>query len=147
MKRLFFLLTAMVVAAGAMAQGPQSPREHHNDRHGHGDSHRRPPMEQRYYECATPEQMQLVMDALNGQSFDDKKLEIAKLRVTIGYFCTDDMAQMATMFSFDDRRLEFLKYAYAYCLDKENYPTLRDSFTFQSNFDALLDYIYPNMRK
>ena len=87
------------------------------------------------------------MEVLGGQSFDDKKLEIAKLCVTIGYFCTADMAQMAKVFSFDDRRLEFLKYAYAYCLDKENYPMLRDSFSFQSNFDALLDYIYPSMRK
>ena len=104
-------------------------------------------MEQRYYDCASHEQMQAVMDALNGQSFDDKKLEIAKLCVTIGYFCTADMAQMATVFSFDDKRLEFLKYAYPYCLDKEQYPTLRESFSFRSNFDALLDYIYPNLRK
>ena len=147
MKRLFFLLALAIVAAGAMAQGPQGSRGRHNDRHGHGDSHRRPPMEQRYYDCASAEQMQAVMDALNGQSFDDKKLEIAKLCVTIGYFCTADMAQMATVFSFDDKRLEFLKYAYPYCLDKENYPTLRESFSFKSNFDALLDYIYPNLRK
>ena len=116
MKRLFFLFAVLVVAAGAMAQGPHGLRGHHNDRHGHGDSHRRPPMEQQYYECATSEQMRAVMDALNGQSFDDKKLEIAKLCVTIGYFCTADMAQMATVFSFDDRRLEFFKYAYAIVL-------------------------------
>lgn len=144
MRKLCIFLTVAIVATGAMAQGP---RGHHNDRHGHGDSHRRPPIEQRYHECASPEQMQAVMTALNGQSFDDKKLEIAKLCVTIGYFCTADMAQMAMVFSFDDKRLEFLKYAYPYCLDKENYPTLRESFSFKSNFDALLDYIYPNMRK
>ena len=144
MKRLFFLLAAVILTAAAMAQAPYG---RNNDHHRHGDSHRRPPMEQRYQDCASPEQMQAVMDALSGQSFDDKKLEIAKLCVTIGYFCTADMAQMATVFSFDDKRLEFFKYAYTYCIDKENYPTLRDSFTFKSNFDDLLDYIYPNLRK
>ena len=144
MKRLLFLLAAVILTAAAMAQAPYG---RHDDRHRHGDSHRRPPMEQRYQDCASPEQMQAVMDALSGQSFDDKKLEIAKLCVTIGYFCTADMAQMATTFSFDDKRLEFFKYAYTYCIDKENYPTLRDSFTFKSNFDDLLDYIYPNLRK
>ena len=36
MKRLFFLFAVVIVAAGAMAQGPQGPRGHHNDRHGHG---------------------------------------------------------------------------------------------------------------
>ncbi len=144
MKRLFFLLLVAVMAAGVMAQGHQ---DRHDDRHEHNDKHRRPPMEQRYYDCASPEQMQAVMDALNGQSFDDKKLEIAKLCVTIGYFCTEDLTRMATVFSFDDRRLEFFKYAYPYCLDKENYPLLRNSFSFTSNFDALLDYINPNQRR
>ncbi len=141
MRRLFIFLTAAMMSAAGMAQG------HHRDRRGHDDHHRRPPVEQRHVDCASPEQMQVVMNALNAQPFDDKKLEIAKLCVTIGYFCTADLARMATVFSFDDRRLEFFKYAYPYCTDKENYPMLRDSFSFKSNFDALLDYIYPNMRR
>ena len=36
MKRLFFLFALAIVATGAMAQGPQGSRGHHNDRHGHG---------------------------------------------------------------------------------------------------------------
>ena len=147
MKRFFYLLPVALVAAGAMAQGHQGRPGHHNDRHGHDEIHHRPPVEQQYIYCATAEQMNAVMNALNGQTFDDKKLEIAELCVTIGYFCTVDLARMATVFSFDDRRLEFLKYAYPYCLDKENYPTLGGCFTFQSNFDALLEYIYPTLRR
>lgn len=137
--RVFILLAVAMLAGSVMAQG------RHNDRPRHNDKHHHPPVEHRYNDCATREQMRVVMDALNAQSFDDKKLEIANLCVTIGHFCTDDLAQMATVFSFDDRRLAFLKYAYPYCMDKENYPGLRDSFTFKSNYDALIDFIYPNM--
>ena len=83
----------------------------------------------------------MVMQTLHAQSFDETKLEIARLCVTIGHFCTDDLANMATEFSFDENRLAFLKYAYPYCTDPERYPTLRDSFAFKSNFDNLMDAI------
>ena len=92
--------------------------------------------------CAPSEQMQLVIQTLKSQSFDEKKLEVAQLCVTIGHFCTDDMARMAAEFSFDDSRLAFLQYAYPYCTDRERYPMLKDCFTFQSNFETLMDYIY-----
>ena len=87
--------------------------------------------------------MRIVMQTMKNQSMDDKKLEIAKLCVVLGTFCTDDLARMAKVFSFDDNRLDFLIYAHLYCSDPERYPTLRDVFTFNSNFDKLLDAVYP----
>ena len=89
----------------------------------------------------------MTLQVVGNQSFDDKKLEIAQLCVVIGLFCTDDLAVMAKTFSFEDNRLAFLKFAYPYCTDPERYPTLRDSFSFSSNYDALMDYIYPDMRR
>lgn len=90
--------------------------------------------------------MQLVMQTMASQSFDERKLEIAQLCVTLGHFCTDDLARMAASFSFDENRLAFLKYAYLYCTDNERYPTLRDCFSFSSNFDKLMDAVYPPRR-
>ena len=49
--------------------------------------------------------------------------------------------------SFDDKRLEFLQFAYSYCTDPENYPMLREAFTFSSNYDKLMDYIYPHRKR
>ena len=89
--------------------------------------------------------MGMVMQTLRKQLSDDKKLEIANLCVTIGYFCTEDLARMASVFSFDDKRLDFLRYAYAYCTDKERYPLLKNCFTFSSNYDELMRYIYPGV--
>ena len=138
MKKLFlFCLTAMM-AIGMMAQ---PPRHHDHDRdHGHGHA------PQRHILCATPEQLSMTVHVIGQQSFDDKKLEIAKLAVTLGHFCTDDLARVAALFSFDDKRLAFLLYAYDYCEDPQNYPSLRDVFSFQSNYDELIRTIYPPRR-
>lgn len=125
MKRYLLVVIMCAVAIVAMAQ----PRHH-----------RRPP-------CATPEQMELVMKTLEKQSFDDQKLEISKLCVAIGTFCTRDLERMAKVFSFDDSRLEFFKFAYDYCSDPENYPMLKESFTFSSNYDKLIEYIHPEWKR
>lgn len=88
----------------------------------------------------------MTVQVIGQQSFDDKKLEIAKLAVTLGHFCTDDLARVAALFSFDDKRLTFLLYAYDYCEDPQNYPSLRDVFSFQSNYDELIRTIYSPRR-
>ena len=126
MKRYVFVALMSLLMVAAVAQ---PPRHHHRPR------------------CASPEQMQLVMKTLEKQSFDDNRLEIAELCVSLGQFCVGDLERMAKVFSFDDKRLEFLKFAYDYCTDPENYPMLRDSFTFSSNYDKLIDYIYPHHKR
>jgi hypothetical protein len=45
------------------------------------------------------------------------------------------------LFSFEDTRLEFAQYAYAYTLDLRNYYKLNDAFTFESSIDELNKYI------
>ena len=143
MKRLFILLAAAMMAAGAMAQPPHHHDPNHGPRHGHGPGHSHEPQ---HIICATPEQMTITLQVLEKQSFDDKKLEIAQLAVTLGHFCTDDLARMAQLFSFDENRLAFLQYAHAYCRDPQNYPALRDVFKFQSNYDELIRAVYPARR-
>ena len=140
MKKVFFLLTASLLTLNMMAQPPH----HHEPGRGHGHGHNH--ATERYITCATPEQMTMTLQVIGQQSFDDKKLEIAKLAVTLGHFCTDDLARIATLFSFDDSRLTFLLYAHEYCEDPQNYPALRDVFTFQSNYDELIHTLYPRRR-
>lgn len=135
MKRFILIALMAVVTMSGMAQ------HHHNDRGNHGRSGRH------HIECATREQMQMTMQVLEQQSFDDKKLEICKLCVTLGHFCTEDLTRMAAKFSFDDNRLQFLLYAYEYCEDPENYYALKDVFTFRSNFDTLMESVMPGYRR
>ena len=143
MKRLFIFLVAAMMAVGAMAQPPHHHDSNHAPGHGHGPGHSH---ESRHIICATQEQLSMTLQVLEQQSFDDKRLEVAKLAVTLGHFCTDDLARIAQIFAFDDRRLEFLLYAHAYCEDPQNYPALRDVFKFQSNYDKLIDTLYPRRK-
>lgn len=83
----------------------------------------------------------MSLQAIKNQSFDDKKLEIAQLCVTLGRFCTNDLERMARTFSFDENRKKFLSYAYYYCTDPQNYYTLRDVFEFRTNFDDMMDHL------
>ncbi len=153
-KKLLVLLIACMMTMGAAAQHypDRHPQPHPHpqavERHHHGDprvgrhDRRHEPQPMPPKPCATPRQMHMVMQTIKGQSFDDKKLEIAQLCVTIGQFCTDDLALMAKEFSFDEKRLEFLQYAYSYCTDRERYPVLQDCFTFRTNYDKLMQTIY-----
>ncbi len=135
MKKFFLLFMATVMATGLMAQ-----RMHQHERdYGHG----RTP---RAFICATPEQLSMTLQVVGQQSFDDKRMEIAKLAVTLGHFCTNDLAQVAALFTFDDSRLAFLLYAYDYCEDPQNYPSLREVFSFQSNYDTLIRTLYPGIK-
>ena len=135
MKKLLFIL---LLALSTVTAGAQH-RHDHNAPHDRGRG-------RNHIECATHDQMHMVMHTIGQQSFDDKKLEIAKLCVVLGHFCVDDLARIAGAFSFDDSRLTFLIFAYDYCEDPQNYFALRDAFSFRSNFDTLMDTVHPGHR-
>lgn len=158
-KKVLFVFAAVMVAVTMMAQPPrhhdQQREPQHHEQHHPGAGHEQCPghhgPEQGRCHAhqvvrATPEQVAMTLQVVGNQSFDDKKMEIAKLAVTLGHFCTEDLARIARLFSFDENRLVFLKYAHPYCVDPQNYPALRDVFAFQSNYDELMRSLYPSMR-
>ena len=108
-KKYFFLLAALMIAVSGMAQ-------RHHDGHDHGRDYGRGHGGRARVECATHEQMQMSMNVLEQQPFDDN-------------------------------RLKFLIYAYNYCEDPQYYYSLRDVFTFQSNFDTLMDTVMPGYNR
>ena len=142
MKKTLFVLMLSLVTVFGMAQGRHGGSRGNDRGHGRGPG-REYPHEVRQLPCATPEQMQLVLQVIDNQSFDDKKLEIGKLCVVLGHFCTNDLARIAEKFSFDDNRKAFLIDAYPYCVDPENYYSLKEVFQFRSNFDEMMEKTHP----
>ncbi|MBO6074494.1 MAG: DUF4476 domain-containing protein [Paludibacteraceae bacterium] len=139
MKRYLFAIALCLSAAICVAQPPRGGGHHpHHDRHDH---HPQPVVY-----CATPEQVAMTQQVMTDMSFDDKKLQVAKLAVCLAPFCARDLAQLASVFSFDESRLAFLQFAYPYCSDPEHYPFLRDVFSFSSNYDKLMQSIHPSHR-
>lgn len=137
MKKSIFVIMMALVSMVGMAQ-------HHSGKPG-GNGHNK-----EHYEvfrpappCASHDQVAMSLRVIEDQSFDDKKLEIAKLCVTLAPFEVRDLASIAAKFSFDDSRKAFLIYAYRTCCDPENYYYLRDVFSFRSNFDEMMEAVMP----
>ena len=146
MKKTLLVLMLSLMTVFGMAQGRHGGSRGNDRGHGRGPG-REYPHEMHHQPCATPEQMQLVLQVIDNQSFDDKKLEIGKLCVVLGHFCTNDLARIAEKFSFDDNRKAFLIYAYPYCVDPQNYYSLKEVFQFRSNFDEMMEKTHPGYNR
>jgi|GEM_PF-1292699 len=80
-----------------------------------------------------------LVSAVNARSFSSDKMKVAKQ----GAQCLD-VTQVETimkLFSFEDQKLEFAKFAYPKTIDKENYFMLNSVFSFSSSTDDLDNFI------
>lgn len=135
MKKYLLLALICLFSLGAVAQ------RHHDRR----PNDRRPMPTVRY---ASHEQVEAALRTMDQQSFDDRRLEIAKLCVLLCPFRVSDIARMGNKFSFEEKKLEFFCYAYSYCADPENYFQLRDFLKFSTDFDKLLECTgHPDRRR
>lgn len=90
---------------------------------------------------ATPEEVARMVAQLKAESFDDNRMELAQAMVTSKLLTTADIRRMIGTFQFEDNKLDFAKYAYAYVADPENYFKVASDFTFAANKSDLLNYI------
>ncbi len=78
---------------------------------------------------------------ISKESFDNRKLEVAKIASANNYFSTLQVRDIMNVFSFEDSKLEIAKYLYARTIDKNNYYQLTNALSFSTNKDALLEFI------
>ena len=78
---------------------------------------------------------------LKDDSFDSGKLDKAKKYIDKTTLSASQITEINTKFSFDASKLEWAKYAYSKCYDKQNYFLLKPSFTFSTSYSDLEDYI------
>lgn len=91
---------------------------------------------------ATEQQVRLIVDQLHKENFDDKRYETAMLCVKLVGIPVEGLKMIVKEFSFDDKRLHFLKEAYPYCPDRERYRELENCFSFDTNADEFRIFIY-----
>lgn len=89
----------------------------------------------------TPGDFEQAKASISSKSFEDSKLTIAKQIIQTNCLLSTQVKEIMLLFSFEDTRLQFAKYAYAYTLDLRNYYKLNDAFTFESSIDELNNYI------
>lgn len=78
---------------------------------------------------------------MKAQSFDSDRLALGKVIVASANLTATQIAYLAQTIDFSNTQVEFLKYAYQYCVDKNNYYKTVDILTFSSDKKKVLDYI------
>ena len=84
---------------------------------------------------------QSAKQSIANNSFDDTKLSTAKMITNTNYFTCDQVMQICGLFSFEDSKLNFAKYAYKKTVDNNNYFRVNDVFTFDASKQALNDFV------
>jgi len=88
-----------------------------------------------------PSDFEAAKNSISAQSFDDTKLTIAKQIAGSNCLSAQQVKDILQMFSFEDKKLDFAKFAYGHTYDKGNYFKINDAFSFSSSVDELNQYI------
>ncbi|MGB8191499.1 MAG: DUF4476 domain-containing protein [Chitinophagaceae bacterium] len=94
-----------------------------------------------YGRAVSYESFQSMKQTLRRESFDNSRLTLAKQMMERNNFETSQVKEMLYLFSFESNRLELAKYAYRNTVDKKNYFSLYDAFSFSSSKEELSKYI------
>lgn len=106
----------------------------HNEAYGHDDRNI-------YNHAINNDDFFAFKRILERESFDNTRLVIAKHIVDVNELSAIQVKEMAQLFSFDNSKLDFAKYAYNKTIDKNNYVVVCNAFSFSSSKEQLIDYI------
>ncbi|MCX6243398.1 MAG: DUF4476 domain-containing protein [Bacteroidetes bacterium] len=88
-----------------------------------------------------------VKNTINSKSFEDSKLSIAKQVTSANCLFASEVKEIMQLFSFEETRLEFAKFAYPYTYDIGNYYKVNTAFQFESSIDELNGFIAGSRNK
>ncbi len=78
---------------------------------------------------------------LERENFDDARLLYAKRLVDQNMLCAEQVKELARFFSFDNNRLDFVKYAYSNTKDKGNFSVVCNAFSSSYGRDQVMNFI------
>lgn len=96
------------------------------------------------YGCRYPMQdrdFQMAKSSISTKTFEDDKLTIARQVTGSNCLLCSQIKEIMKLFTYEDTRLEFAKYAFRYAFDQGNYYQLNDAFQYSSSISELDDYI------
>ena len=88
-----------------------------------------------------PNQFENMLNAIDNETFSDDQLQLSKRITRSNSLTANQIKRIARIFSFEDTRLNYLKFAYPFCRDKSNYWVVNDALTFSSSKRALNQFI------
>ena len=94
--------------------------------------------------CASsmaPASFSKAKDNISSNSFEDSKMTVAKQVTKANCMTASQIAEVMGLFSFEDSKLQFAKYAYDFCFNQGDYYEVNASFTFESSIEDLNKYL------
>lgn len=94
--------------------------------------------------CANPassSDIDRMKKSISSKSFEEAKMTTAKQATKGKCLKAEQVVEIMSLFTFEDSKLEFAKFAYDYTLDVDNYYLVNDAFTFSSSIDELNEYL------
>ena len=88
-----------------------------------------------------PSEFMEIKHLVRSADFENDKMNIAKQATSAHYFYVDQIADIARLFDFEHNKLEYVKFAYDYCIDRNLYYKLNGIFEFSSSKDELNEFI------
>jgi hypothetical protein len=82
-----------------------------------------------------------IKNAIEEESFSDEKIMIAKQALEGKCMSVQNIITISESFDFEDKKLEFAKFAYAYTYDIDNFFQVNKIFDFSSSKEELNEYI------
>lgn len=83
----------------------------------------------------------MLKQYIRKESFDDRRINIAKQGAGNSYFSTTQVRDLMSIFSFDEGKLDVAKYFYNRTVDSNNYYQLTDALSFSDSKDKFLQFI------
>lgn len=79
--------------------------------------------------------------SLKKQTFEDSKLQVAKQIADANCLSASQVKSLMGLFTYEVSKLEIAKFCYAHTIDKNNYYTVNDAFTYSSSVEELNEYL------
>ncbi|MCQ2280151.1 MAG: DUF4476 domain-containing protein [Bacteroidales bacterium] len=90
--------------------------------------------------CSEPDFL-AAKSLIAAEKFESNKLDLAKQVVRSEIMTTNQLVEIARLFTYESSKLEFLKFAYDYCYDKNKYYTVNSVFTYSSSKDEMNEFL------
>jgi hypothetical protein len=94
--------------------------------------------------CVSPmahDDYESAKTSITAKDFEDTKLTLAKQIAGSNCMSAEQIRGIMKLFSFENSKLDFAKFAYSHCCDKSNYYKVNDAFDFDSSSKDLNTYI------
>ncbi len=94
--------------------------------------------------CASsmaPASFSKAKDTISSNSFEDSKMTVAKQVTKANCLTASQIVEIMGLFSFEDSKLEYAKYAYDFCFNQGDYYEVNAAFEFESSIDELNKYL------